>query len=104
MISNSIVHHIPDPRPAFAEMARLVAGGGTVFVRDLARPRWEDDVQRIVATYAARESPRARALFADSLRAALTLEEAQAMVQALGGPPQSVTMTSDRHWTWSWSP
>jgi len=104
VISNSIVHHIPDPRPAFAEMARLVASGGTMFVRDLARPRWEDDVQRIVGTYAAKETPRARNLFADSLRAALTLEEVQAMVQALGCPPQSVAMTSDRHWTWSWSP
>ncbi len=104
VISNSIVHHIPDPRPALAEMARLVARGGTLFVRDLARPKWEEDLRKTVETYAAHETDRARSLFADSLRAALTLEEVQAMVQDLGCPPQSVAMTSDRHWTWSWTP
>src|SRR4051794_28312246 len=38
VISNTIIHHIPDPAPALAEMVRLVAPGGTLFVRDLIRP------------------------------------------------------------------
>ena len=38
VISNTIVHHIPDPVPALETMARLVAPGGTLMVRDLARP------------------------------------------------------------------
>ena len=38
VISNTIVHHIPDPEPALGAMARLVAPGGTLMVRDLARP------------------------------------------------------------------
>ena len=38
VISNTIIHHIPDPVPALETMARLVAPGGTLMVRDLARP------------------------------------------------------------------
>jgi len=35
VVSNTIIHHIPDPAPAFEEMARLVAPGGTVEVRTI---------------------------------------------------------------------
>ena len=38
VMSNSIVHHIPDPRTVFAEIARVAAPGATIFVRDLLRP------------------------------------------------------------------
>jgi ubiquinone/menaquinone biosynthesis C-methylase UbiE len=100
VLSNTIVHHIPDPAPALAEMARLVAPGGTLFVRDLARPDSVADVDALVATYAGDESPAARALFDASLRAALTVPEVQAIVRALGLPAEGVAMTSDRHWTW----
>ena len=101
VISNSIIHHIPDPSPALAEMVRLVAPGGSLFVRDLARPESDAEVDQLVAMYAAGESNRARALFSDSLHAALTLEEVRSIVSSLGLPPADVTMTSDRHWTWS---
>ncbi len=83
-------------------MARLVAPGGTVMVRDLARPRSHDEVGRLVATYAATETPEARALFEASLNAAFTLDEARTLVGRLGLPDRDVTMTSDRHWTWTW--
>jgi ubiquinone/menaquinone biosynthesis C-methylase UbiE len=102
VISNTIVHHIPDPARALSEMARLVADGGTLFVRDLARPETDSEVAALVATYAGGESPPARALFEASLRAALTVSEVQAIARAQGLPPGGVAMTSDRHWTWSW--
>ena len=38
VMSNSIVHHIPDPRTVFAEIARVAMPGATIFVRDLLRP------------------------------------------------------------------
>ena len=56
VISNTIVHHIPDPEPALATMARLVAPAGTLVVRDLVRPQSVAEVQRLVETYAAGES------------------------------------------------
>jgi ubiquinone/menaquinone biosynthesis C-methylase UbiE len=102
VFSNTIVHHIPDPAPALQEMARLVAPGGTLFVRDLARPAGDAEVASLVATYAGTESPAAQALFEASLRAALTAGELRAIVRSLGLPPTGVTMTSDRHWTWIW--
>jgi ubiquinone/menaquinone biosynthesis C-methylase UbiE len=102
VISNTIIHHIPDPAPALAEMARLVAPGGTLMVRDLYRPDDVMTLQKLVATYAGDESPAARALFEASLHAALTLDEIRGIVSGLGMPPDGVTMTSDRHWTWIW--
>jgi hypothetical protein len=83
-------------------MARLVAHGGTLLVRDLARPNSRDEIARVSETYAASETPAARALFEASLGAALTLEEIRAILTSLGHDAREVSMTSDRHWTWSW--
>lgn len=97
VMSNSIVHHMPKPEQIFAELMRL--GRGFLFVRDLERPASEEALQQLVTTYASHETERARALFADSLRAALTLDEVVAYVAPLGIPSTSVLRTSDRHWT-----
>ncbi len=102
VLSNTIIHHIPDPMPAFAEMVRLVAPGGTLFLRDLARPGDESGLDALVALHAGSEPPAARALLRDSLHASLTLEEVRAMVRGLDLDPADVAMTSDRHWTWAW--
>jgi hypothetical protein len=40
-------------------------------------------------------------MFDASLRAALTLDEVREIVRELGGLPDAVTQTSDRHWTWA---
>lgn len=102
VIANTIIHHIPDPSPALAEMARAVAPGGTVFVRDLARPASDAEVVALVETYASGETATARALFEASLRAGLTLQEVRTLVERLGCPAAGVMLTSDRHWTWIW--
>ena len=101
-VSNSIVHHIPDPAPALAEMVRVLDAGGTLFVRDLARPGSNAEVARLVSLYAGGESPSARALFEASLHAALTPDEVRGLVAPLGLPSEAVALTSDRHWTLSW--
>jgi ubiquinone/menaquinone biosynthesis C-methylase UbiE len=102
VISNTIIHHIPDPELAIAEMARIVAPGGTIVVRDLYRPDDLATLNHLVSTYAGDASVAARALFEASLHAALTLDEIQGMVRALDLPGAEVSMTSDRHWTWVW--
>lgn len=102
VVSNSIVHHIPDPLPALAEMVRLVAPGGTLMVRDLFRPDDSETIDRLVSTYAGLESEKARGLFQASLHAALRLDEVRVLVAALSLPTDDVTITSDRHWTWVW--
>src|SRR5579871_1638901 len=48
VISNSIVHHIPEPRPALVEAVRLLQPGGVIFIRDLMRPASDEQVQQLV--------------------------------------------------------
>jgi ubiquinone/menaquinone biosynthesis C-methylase UbiE len=102
VVSNSIVHHIPDPAIVLKEMVRLVAPGGTLFVRDLSRPASRDRLKAIVQRYTDGESDIARSLFEESLHAALTPAEAAAILTPLGLPASCVGMTSDRHWTIVW--
>ncbi len=100
VISNSIVHHLPEPLTALREAVRVTRTGGMLFFRDLLRPANDAVVQQLVETYAAGESDHARQMYTDSLRAALTLDEVQQMVAAVGFEAESVYATSDRHWTW----
>jgi ubiquinone/menaquinone biosynthesis C-methylase UbiE len=102
VISNTIIHHIPDPEPALQTMSLLVAKGGTLMVRDLARPDTHAELRRLSDAYTAHESAEARALFEASLNAALALDEIRAVVKRMGYPETDVAMTSDRHWTWIW--
>lgn len=103
VVSNSIVHHIPEPARVFSEMIRMVAPGGTLFVRDLVRPTDESRLSSIVRRYAGDAPEIARRLFDESLRAALTVSEIQAIVAPMGLPESCVGMTSDRHWTLVWN-
>ena len=101
VMSNSIVHHIAEPLGVVREAVRVTKPGGLVFFRDLLRPDTEEQLRQLVATYAADCNDHQRQLFADSLRAALSLEEVRGLVAALGYAGETVQQTSDRHWTWS---
>jgi ubiquinone/menaquinone biosynthesis C-methylase UbiE len=101
VMSNSILHHIPQPLAVLREAVRVVRPGGWLFFRDLVRPSSRQELQRLVETYASDANARQRQMFANSLHAALTLEEIQALVQQLGFKPDTVRQTSDRHWTWA---
>ena len=100
VVSNSIVHHIPDPRTVLAEAWRVAAPGGLLFFRDLFRPGDETTLRRLVDAYAVGATEHQRQMLADSLHAALTVEEVQGLVAELGAPRNGVRATSDRHWTW----
>src|SRR5690606_35707552 len=99
VMSNSIVHHIPEPGAALAEMARVLRPGGLFFVRDLLRPGDYATVDQLVATYAGDANAHQRQMFRDSLCAALTLDEMRGLLSAVGLAPASVRQTTDRHWT-----
>jgi ubiquinone/menaquinone biosynthesis C-methylase UbiE len=101
VISNSIFHHIPVPRDAVREAVRVTAPAGLLFHRDLCRPDDERQLNHLVDTYAAGANNYQRKLFADSLHAALTLDEMQRIVAGFGFAPETVRMTSDRHWSWT---
>jgi ubiquinone/menaquinone biosynthesis C-methylase UbiE len=100
VMSNSIVHHIPEPLPVLREAVRVTKSGGLLFIRDLLRPDSAEQLNHQVATYAADCNAHQRQLFADSLHAALSLDEIRELVGSLGFAPETVQQTSDRHWTW----
>jgi len=101
VMSNSIVHHIPDPRNVFTEIARVAAPGATIFVRDLLRPPDEATLRHLVETYAGDANAHQKSMFAESLHAALTLDEVRELVAGIGYDPAAVRQTTDRHWTWA---
>jgi ubiquinone/menaquinone biosynthesis C-methylase UbiE len=100
VMSNSIIHHIPEPAAVLREAVRVVKPGGLLFFRDLMRPASSEDVRRLVATYAAGANEHQQKMFDDSLRAALDLGEIRELVASLGFAKDTVQATSDRHWTW----
>jgi ubiquinone/menaquinone biosynthesis C-methylase UbiE len=99
VISNSIVHHIPEPKGVLAEMLRVLRPDGLLFVRDLLRPANIDEVDRLVDAYAGLANAHQRQMFRDSLCAALTLDELAEILAGLSIPRSSLRQTSDRHWT-----
>ena len=101
VISNSIIHHIPEPFACLAEMHRVCSPNGVPFVRDLLRPNDEATLRHLVETYAAGANEHQRQMFGDSLHAALTLAEVRELVGRLGYAPETVQQTSDRHWTFT---
>lgn len=99
VISNSIVHHIPEPVTVLREMARVAKPGAALLIRDLLRPDTPEAADALVRQYAGNESPRQQKLFRDSLGAALTLDEIAAAARTAGLTGVTLAQTSDRHWT-----
>jgi len=99
VVSNSLIHHLPDPTPAFRDFVRIVSRGGILFIRDLFRPESTAEIDRLVDTYAAGATAHQRQLLADSLRAALTVEEVREAIRGLPFAQVELAATTDRHWT-----
>lgn len=98
-MSNSILHHIPEPLLALREMVRVLQPGGLLFVRDLLRPDSLAELEQLVELYAGDENAHQRQMFHDSLHAALTVAEVRDLLSECDLSPESVRQTSDRHWT-----
>ena len=58
------------------------------------------DAQGLMS-YTGEENEHSQKMFAESLHAALSLEEIRQMIGQLGFQPESVNQNSDRHWTWA---
>ncbi len=99
VMSNSIVHHIPEPQRLFVEATRLLRHGGQLFVRDLLRPETAPEVENLVQFHAANNTEFQQQLLRQSLHAALTISEVEAILKQIPDLQATVTQTSDRHWT-----
>ncbi len=101
VISNTIVHHLPDPMPFWCELRRVLKPGGGILVRDLLRPESDRAVEALVSSIGTDYDPHQAKLFRDSLYAAFTLEEVTEMVDRAGLEGVRIYQSSDRHWTLS---
>ena len=97
IFSNSILHHVSEVEPFWAELRRLGSGGAVVFLRDLARPDAPQAARRIVQTYAAEESATLQEEFYRSLLASYTVGEVRRQLDRAGLACLQVTMVTDRH-------
>ena len=95
--SNTILHHIPDPRPFLSEAHRILRPGGALLIRDLFRPESEARRDELVELYAVGASPDQRELFRASLHAAFTPEEFRTIADEAGLGEAEVVIDSDRH-------
>jgi ubiquinone/menaquinone biosynthesis C-methylase UbiE len=99
VISNSIVHHLPDALPFFREVKRVLKPNGGIFLRDLLRPADQATMDAHVSSIGAEYNDYQKKLFGDSLNASFTLDEVNHLVQAAGLEGVKVYQSSDRHWT-----
>jgi ubiquinone/menaquinone biosynthesis C-methylase UbiE len=99
VISNSLIHHLPDPLPFFQELNRVLKPQGFLLLRDLIRPNSSAIADAMVTEIGTEYSPHQIQLFRDSLGAAFTLEEIQSFVETVGLSDVKIYQSSERHWT-----
>lgn len=99
VISNSLVHHLPDPLPFFLELKRVLKPKGAICIRDLLRPADEATMNSLVESIGTEYNDDQKKLFGDSLHAALTIDEVNQLISQAGIQDVKVYQSSDRHWT-----
>lgn len=99
VVSNSLVHHLPDPLLFFLEVSRVLKPNGAVLIRDLVRPPDEETMNGLVDSIGGEYDDHQKRLFRDSLKAALTLNEVNQLILQAGLQGLTVYQPSDRHWT-----
>ncbi|GAB4173762.1 MAG: class I SAM-dependent methyltransferase [Coleofasciculaceae cyanobacterium] len=99
VVSNSLVHHLPDPLPFFLELKRVLKSNGAILMQDLIRPDSQERLNAIVEKVVADCNAHQQQLFRDSLHAAFTLDEVRELLQQAGLEGVKVYQSSERHWT-----
>lgn len=98
-ISNSLLHHLPDPDVLWTTIKRYALVGSRVFVMDLVRPETAETATRMVELYAADEPPVLQRDFYNSLLAAFTVDEIAIQLAANRLEYLEYKPVSDRHVT-----
>lgn len=99
VISNSLVHHLPDPLPFLQEIKRVLKPKGAILIRDLIRPANQETLNALVESIGTEYDSHQKQLFADSLNAAFTLNEVNKLISQAGLQNIKIYQSSDRHWT-----
>jgi len=97
VFSNSLLHHLPEPRVLWEAVRTHAAPGASVFIMDLMRPATVDEAERLVQEYSGGEPEVHRLDFFNSLRAAFEVGEVEAQLREAGLAGFEVRAVSDRH-------
>ncbi|MDH3281986.1 MAG: class I SAM-dependent methyltransferase [Gammaproteobacteria bacterium] len=97
VISNSLLHHLADPRALWTAVRACAAPGAAVLVMDLCRPASNDAARALVEQYAADEPPILKRDFCNSLCAAYREDEVRGQLVTAGLAGFAVKRVSDRH-------
>ena len=97
-ISNSLLHHVPNPLQFWHKLRLAVKPGSPVLVMDLLRPESPGAAQAIVDQYASGAPDILRRDFYNSLLAAFTEDEISAQLARMNLTRLIVDVPDDRHW------
>ncbi|TVQ30459.1 MAG: class I SAM-dependent methyltransferase [Wenzhouxiangella sp.] len=98
IVSNSLLHHLPDPATLWQTINSLAAADCYVQVMDLHRPDSREQAQAMVDEHAADAPEVLRQDFFNSLLAAYTGTEVHEQLAQAGLSDLELTCPSDRHW------
>lgn len=98
VLSNSLLHHLPNPLQFWQKIRQLVRPGAPVLVMDLLRPESPEAAQAIVDQYAANEPDILRRDFYNSLLAAFTEDEIGSQLARMNLTRLLIDVPDDRHW------
>ncbi|MGB0514903.1 MAG: class I SAM-dependent methyltransferase [Wenzhouxiangellaceae bacterium] len=97
ILSNSLLHHLPDPMILWHTVSRLAAAGAWIQIMDLDRPENAESADRLVDEYAADAPEVLRDDFRNSLHAAWRADEVREQLRR-ARLNLSCRRVSDRHW------
>lgn len=97
IISNSLLHHLPDPQVLWQTLIETGKPGAPVLIMDLMRPASPGWVEALVSTYVEDEPEVLQEDFRNSLYAAFEPAEVTEQLRLAGLDALEVTVVSDRH-------
>lgn len=97
IISNSLLHHLPDPMVLWEEIKKFGKKSAAIFIMDLLRPNSKEKATEIVEKYSGNEHVVLKEDFYNSLLAAFTPDEVKDQLKKADLLKLNVEIISDRH-------
>ena len=97
VISNSLLHHLPDPMILWRTIRSCSGMGTLVFVMDLSRPGSPEEAREIMERHSGNEPEILKRDFLNSLLASYRPDEVREQIESAGFRHLSVESVSDRH-------
>ncbi|KXK04477.1 MAG: Trans-aconitate 2-methyltransferase [Nitrospirae bacterium] len=98
LLSNSLLHHLPNPLQFWVRLRQLAKPGACILVMDLLRPESPEAARAIVQQYTADEDPILQRDFYHSLLAAFTEDEVAGQLAHMNLSRLLIDVPDDRHW------